>query len=125
MERSQAWLLYVLAAAVAFAAVLGAWYLASRWTGKEGVAEKRGYLAAIELTVPGEETPVAGLLVVQDAAGGDPSVFVVPPDLLLQGPAGEYVFAADAMAAGTFKQDLQRVVNAPVDAVYRLSLIHI
>ena len=120
MERSQAWLLYVLAAAVAFTAVLGAWYWASRWTGKEGVAGKQGYLAALELTVPGEDAPVAALLVVQDAAGGDPAAFLVPPDLLLEGPGGEYVFAADAMASGTLKEDLQRVVNAPVDAVYRI-----
>ena len=44
--------------------------------------------------------PVAALLVVQDPSGGDPGVYLVPPDLLLEGPNGEYVFAADAMAAG-------------------------
>ena len=47
---------------------------------------------------PARTTPVAALLVVQDPAGGDPGVYVVPPDLLLEGPNGEYVFAADAMA---------------------------
>ena len=118
VERSQAWILYLLAAAVAFAAVLGAWYLGSRFTGEEPVAEKSGYLAAVQLTAPGQETPVAALLVVQDPAGGDPGVYVVPPDLLLEGPNGEYVFAADAMDTGSLAADLGRVVNAPIDAVY-------
>jgi hypothetical protein len=120
VERSQAWLLYVLAGAVAFAAVLGAWYVASRWADKEPAAQKQGYLAVLELTVPGSEAPVAGLLVVQDGAGEDPGVYLIPPDLLLEGPNGEYVFAADAMTSGTLKQDLQRVIGAPVDAVYQV-----
>ena len=118
VERSQAWLLYVLAAVVAFAAVLGAWYVAGRFAKGEEPAKKSGYLAAIQLTVPGQEAPVAALLVVQDPEGGDPGVYLVPPDVLLEGPNGEYVFAADAMAQGVLAQDLGRVVNAPIDAVY-------
>jgi hypothetical protein len=118
VERSQAWLLYLAAAAVAFVAVLGAWYLSAQFSKDEPVAEKSGYLAAIQLTAPGQDAPVAALLVVQDPAGGDPGVYVVPPDLLLEGPNGEYVFAADAMATGTLAKDLGRVVNAPIDAVY-------
>jgi hypothetical protein len=120
VERSQAWILYVLAAAVAFAAVLGAWYIAARLIGGEATAEKPGYLAAIELTAPGEEAPVAALLVVQDPAGGDPGVYLVPPDLLLEGPNGEYVFAGDAMGTGTLAADLGRVVTVPIDAVFRV-----
>jgi len=120
VERSQAWMLYVLAAAVAFAAVLGAWYISGRFSKDEPEAKKSGYLAAIQLTAPGQESPVAALLVVQDPAGGDPGVYFVPPDVLLEGPNGEYVFAADAMAAGTLAKDLGRVVNAPIDAVYTL-----
>jgi hypothetical protein len=118
IERSQAWILYGLAAAVAFAAVLGAWYLSARYFKADEPPEKRGYIAAIQLTVPGKETPVAALLVAQDPAGGDPGVYVVPPDLLLAGPHGEYVFAADAMAQGALAEDLGNVVHAPVDAVY-------
>jgi len=120
VERSQAWVLYVLAAAVAFAAVLGAWYVAANWSDEGASREKSGYLAALELTVPDREDPVAAVLVVQDPGGGDPGVYLIPPDLLLEGPNGEYVFAGDAMAAGTFEGDLQRVVGAPVDAVYRV-----
>jgi hypothetical protein len=118
VERSQAWLLYLLAAIVAFAAVLGAWYVAGRFSKEEPVAEKSGYLAAIQLTVPGQEAPVAALLVVQDPSGGDPGVYLVPPDVLLEGPNGEYVFASDAMAVGNLAGDLGRVVHAPIDAVY-------
>jgi hypothetical protein len=118
VERSQAWILYVLAAAVAFAAVLGAWYASARFFKSEEQPEKSGYLAAIQLTVPGQQAPVAALLVAQDPQGGDPVVYLVPPDLLLEGPNGEYVFAADAMAQGALAEDLGHVVHAPIDAVY-------
>ena len=50
---------------------------------------------------------------------GDPYVWardVHHPDLLLEGPNGEYVFAADAMAAGDLAADLERVIDVPVDA---------
>ncbi len=120
VERSQAWMLYTLAAVVAFVAVLGAWYISGRFGEDEPVAEKSGYLAAIQLTAPGREQPVAAILVVQDRAGNDPGVYLVPPDLLLEGPNGEYVFAADAMAAGKLADDLGRVVHAPIDAVYTM-----
>jgi hypothetical protein len=116
-------MLYALAAVVAFVAVLGAWYISSRLGADEPVAEKSGYLAAIQLTAPGREQPVAALLVVQDPAGNDPAVYLVPPDLLLEGPNGEYVFAADAMAAGKLAGDLGRVVHAPIDAVYTLPVV--
>ena len=45
---------------------------------------------------------------------------MIPRELLLEGPNGEYVFAGDAMAAGTLKEDLQRVVDAGIDAQYQL-----
>ncbi len=116
-------MLYVLAAAVAFVAVLGAWYLAARWIGGEPAPERSGYLVAIELTADGEDDPVAALLVVQDPVGSDPAVHLVPPDLLLEGPNGEYVFAGDAMTAGNLREDLSRVVRAPIDAVHRLPVV--
>ena len=115
-------MLYVLAAVVAFAAVLGAWYLSARFFKEEELPRKSGYLAAVQLTVPDEEAPVAALLVVQDPGGGEPGVYLVPPDVLLEGPNGEYVFAADAMAQGVLAQDLGRVVRVPVDAVYTVPL---
>lgn len=112
------WLLAALATVVAFVAVLGAWYAAGRFSKPEPAKKKSGYLAAVQLTVHGEKTPVAALLVVQDPGGKDPGVYVVPPQLLLEGPNGEYVFAADAMGAHSLAEDLGRIVRAPINAVY-------
>ena len=121
-ERWQAWLLYVLAAVVAFAAVLGAWHLGSRWLKQPEEQAKPGYLVLLTLTAPGSGEPAAAALVVKDAAGGAPALYVIPRELLLEGPQGEYVFAGDALATGTLKQDLQRVVGAEIDAHYTLPL---
>jgi len=119
-ELWQAWVLYALAAVVAFGAVLGAWYLGSRWLKKPEERAKSGYLALVTLTAPGSGEPVAAALVVKDAAAGATALYVIPKELLLEGPNGEYVFAADSLAAGTLKQDLQRVVHARIDAQYQL-----
>ena len=119
-ELWQAWVLYALAGAVAFSAVFGAWYVGSRWLKKPEEQAKSGYLALVTLTAPGSGEPVAAALIVKDAVGGAPALYVIPKELLLEGPKGEYVFAGDAMAAGTLKQDLQRVVGAEIDAQYRL-----
>jgi hypothetical protein len=114
--------LYALAAVVAFAAVFGAWYLGSRWLKKPEEQAKSGYLALVTLTAPGSSQPVAAALVVRDAVAGASALYVIPKELLLEGPNGEYVFAGDAMAAGTLQEDLQRVVDAKIDAAYRLPL---
>ena len=45
---------------------------------------------------------------------------MIPKELLLEGPKGEYVFAGDALAAGTLREDLQRVVGARIEEQYRL-----
>ena len=120
-ERWQAWVLYGLAAVVAFSAVLGAWYLGARLLGSRHADMKPGYLALITLT-DASGRPAAAALVVKDAADGTHSLFVIPRDLLLDGPKGEYIFAGDAMSGGTLKQDLQRVIHARVDATYELPL---
>lgn len=121
-ELWQAWVLYALAGVVAFGAVFGAWYLGSRWLKKPEEQAKSGYLALVTLTAPGSGEPVAAALVVKDAADGATGLYVIPKELLLEGPNGEYVFAGDALAAGTLKQDLQRVVDARIDAQYQLPL---
>jgi len=102
--------------------VFGAWYLGSRWLKKPQEQAKSGYLALVTLTAPGSGEPVAAALVVKDAADGATGLYVIPKELLLEGPHGEYVFAGDALAAGTLKQDLQRVVDARIDAQYQLPL---
>jgi hypothetical protein len=121
-EVWQAWVLYALAAVVAFAAVFGAWHFGSRWLKSPEAPPRAGYLALLTLTAPGSSEPVAAALVVKDAAAGAIGLYVIPKELLVEGPNGEYVFAADALVAGTLKQDLQRVVNAQIDAQYRLPL---
>jgi hypothetical protein len=121
-ERWQAWVLYALAAVVAFGAVFGAWYLGSRWLKRPQEQTKSGYLALVTLTAPGSGEPAAAALIVKEAATGAASLYVIPEELLVEGPNGEYVFAGDAMAAGTLREDLQRVVGAPIDAAYRLPL---
>lgn len=121
-EFWQAWVLYALAGVVAFGAVFGAWYLGSRWLKKPEEQAKSGYLALVTLTAPGSSEPVAAALVVKDAADGATGLYVIPKELLVEGPNGEYVFAGDALAAGTLKQDLQRVVDARIDAQYQLPL---
>jgi hypothetical protein len=121
-ELWQAWVLYALAGVVAFGAVFGAWYVGSRWLKKPEEQAKSGYLALVTLTAPGSGEPVAAALVVKDAADGATGLYVIPKELLLEGPKGEYVFAGDALAAGTLKQDLQRVVDARIDAQYQLPL---
>jgi ribosome-associated protein len=120
-ERWQTWILYTLAVIVAFTAVLGAWYFGAHLLGRRQAAMKPGYLALITLT-GASGRPEAAALAVKDAADGSHSLFVIPRDLLLEGPKGEYVFAGDALAAGTLKQDLERVINAHVDVVYGLPL---
>ena len=116
LESWQAWTLYVLAVVVAFGAVWGAWYLGGRLVGKKQTPHQQGYLALIKLTSDSGQ-PVAAALAIKEGSGGY-SLFVVPRDLLLDGPQGQYVFAEDSMAAGTFREDLQRVIGAKVDAVY-------
>jgi hypothetical protein len=116
-ERWQVWLLYALAAGVAFAAVLGAWDAAGRLIGGEDSPSAPGSVSVIELT--GEDgEPVAAALLIHDAADGGASLHVVPAELLLETPEGAYVFAADSLRMGSLKPDLQRVVRTEVDAVH-------
>jgi hypothetical protein len=118
VERWQAWTLYGLAVLVAFVAVFGAWYLADRLIGQGPEPRPAGHLTLLQVAAEKGGEPVAAALVVRDAADGGVALFVVPHELLLEGPNGEYVFAGDSLAAGTLKQDLQRVIDAPIDAVY-------
>lgn len=122
VERWQTWVLVGLAAVVAFVAVMGAWRLGAHWLNQPAAAENPGYLVLLTLTSPTTKEPVAAALAVRDPVRGTYALFVVPRDLIVLGPQGEYVFVADAMQAGTLKQDLQRVIHVPVDAAYTLPL---
>ena len=117
-ERWQAWTLYGLAGVVAFAAVLGAWYLGSRYLHKQQKPEQAGYVALIKLSPASGASPVAAALAIRSAVDGQFCLYVVPRELLLTGAQDEYVFAADAMADGTLKGDLERVIRVGIDAEY-------
>jgi hypothetical protein len=116
----QSSVLFILAVVVAFCAVLGAWYVANHWMGSAPPVRPPGYLTLLTLTSPQSGKPEAAALVVKDPSSGASALYVVPRDLLLEGPGGAYVFAGDAMAAGTLQADLERVIKAPIDAAYRL-----
>ena len=120
VERRQALVVYALAAVVAFAAVVGAWYVASQLLNDGEEVKGPGHLTLLTLTAPDTGEAVAAALVVRDAQAPRYALYVIPPDLLLSGPNDEYVFAADSMATGTLQEDLERVVGTPIDAAYVL-----
>jgi hypothetical protein len=120
VERWQTWLLYALAAAVGFAAVLGAWYLAGGLHGKGAAPRPQGYLALLTVRARPGGPPAAAALVLKDASTQQYALYVIPAELLLSGPKGEYVMAGDSMAGGTLRQDFQRVIGAHIDDAYVL-----
>jgi hypothetical protein len=119
VERRQAAVLYVLAAVVAFAAVLGAWFAASHLLPGGEEPPRTGHLTLLTLT-SGDNRPAAAALVVRDDTGTRHSLYVIPGELLLSGPSGEYVFASDSIAGGTLREDLARVVHSEIDAAFVL-----
>ncbi len=119
-ERRQTIALYALAAFVAFAAVVGGWWAAATFLGDEEVARPPGHLTLLTLTAPGSGDPVAAALVVRDEAAPRYALYVIPRELLLEGPGGEYVFAGDSMTTGDLRGDLERVIGTSVDAAYTL-----
>jgi hypothetical protein len=120
VERWQTWLLYGMAALVGFAAVLGAWYVAGGLGDDEAEPKPQGYIALLTFKGEGGGSPAAAALVIKDAATKEYSVYVVPRELLLEGPHGEYVMAGDAMTGGTLRQDMQRVIGTKIDGEFAL-----
>jgi len=120
-QRAQTWVLVTLAVVVAFVAVIGAWYAATRWIGEPAAERPAGGLALLQLTSASGKA-IAAALVVTDPVSGASALYVVPRDLLLESPNGAYVFAGDALATGTLEEDLVRVVGAPIDASYTVPL---
>jgi LytR cell envelope-related transcriptional attenuator len=120
-EHRQAWVLYALAGVVAFAAVLGAWYVGTRWLSKPAQPDMSGYVAIVKLTATPGSAPVAAALAVKDVSGGSYSLYVIPKELLLTGTHGEYVFAGDAFGDGSLKADLQRVIHVRINGEYTMA----
>ncbi len=118
-QRLQTWTLVTLAVVVAFAAVLGAWYAATRWIGEPAAVRPAGALTLLQLTAasgepvaaaPGRQGPVDGRVgalrgAARPAAGGSQRRVRV---------------RRRRLTAGTLRDDLARVIGAPIDASYRL-----
>ncbi len=117
-QRRQAFALYALAAFVAFAAVIGAWWVGSMLLGGGEEERPAGHLTLLTITGAEAGEPVAAALVVRDASRPRYDLYVIPRELLLEGPNGEYIFAGDSLETGTLQEDLERVIKAKVDASY-------
>ncbi len=121
VQRWQVVFLVVLAAAVAFAAVVGAVRLADWILGGEEEQRKDGYLALITFGEGDKDGQASAVLALRDADDGSVSLYTVPRALLLEGPGGEYVFAGDMLASGQLAGDLERLVDADIAFTYELS----
>lgn len=122
LRRRQSLVLYVLAAAVALGAVLGALALSGRITGGGGEEhDEEGYLLAMTFGVGEPGRAAMGVLALRGAAA-DFSAWTLPRSLLLSGPQGEYVMAGDDFAHPEFAADLGRVLRTPVDHLAELPL---
>jgi len=119
-ERRRLVLLYGLAVLVAFLAVLGGWWVTARLFGGGGEGETAARLTLITLTDPASGKATAMALAVRDEPGSRYALYVIPPELLLLGPNGEYVFAGDSLATGHLEEDLERVIGVQVDGAYVL-----
>jgi len=125
-RRNQRWgayqnlALYVLAALVAFGAVLGAARIAHDLRHHHVLPSAGSYLALV--TVGAGESgarPTAALLV-HNAGLGTTTLYTIPSDLLLTEANGDYVMAGDALAEGQLEAFLQRLAQGPVS--YDLTL---
>jgi len=121
VQRWQVAFLVVLAAVVAFAAVVGAVRLADWILGGNDEQRKDGYLALMTFGEGEDGGQPSAVLALRDATDGRVSLYTVPRSLLLEGPGGEYVLAGDMLAAGELKGDLERLLDTPIDFSYKLS----
>jgi hypothetical protein len=123
-QRAMTWGLYVLAAVVALAAVLGASLLARHFVSHKAKKVDRGYTAL--LTIGSGENghlPVS-YLVVKNRALAQTFVFAAPRSLLLTNPQGVYVMAGDLMGSAALADEVGRLVNARIDFEVKIDYAH-
>ena len=126
-RRSRRWgslqnlALYVLAAVVAFGAVLGAVHLAHSLRQHHVLPSGASYLALVAIGAGEKQAKPTAALLVHDAALNTSTLYTIPPDLLLTEPGGEYVMAGDVLAEGQLKPYLERLVSAPISYTLDLS----
>jgi hypothetical protein len=113
-------LLYALAAAVAFGAVLGAVHLAHGLRHHHALPSSGSYLALVTVGAGESGTKPTAALLVHNAHLETTTLYTIPSDLLLTEPSGEYVMAGDALGEGQLKSFLERLVHAPLS--YSLDL---
>ena len=113
--------LYVLAAVVAFGAVVGAVRVAHALRSHHTPPGSASYLSLVTVG-EGEKgrQPVSGLLV-HDADRATLTLFTIPRDLLLTSPSGAYVMAADALSQHKLQSFVERLAAGPVSYRLRLS----
>jgi hypothetical protein len=122
--RSRTWqtvTLYVLAAIIAFGAVIGAIAIARRVTKKHVMPSASSYVALVTIGVgeTGRE-PVAGILV-YDRPQASYSFYVIPRELLFTGASDQYIVGEDAMVDPAFRSYVERLIEVPVDYTIALS----
>jgi hypothetical protein len=121
VQRRQVVFLVLLAAVVAFAAVAGAYRLASWILGDEDAVARDGFLALITVGEDGDVGQPTAVLALRDAEDSTVDVYTIPRRLLLEREGGEYVFAGDMLEAGELRDDLERLLDAGIDLEYKLS----
>jgi hypothetical protein len=125
-RRSRRWgtyqnlALYVLAAVVAFGAVLGAVHIAHDLRHHHALPGSGSYLALVTVGAGEPGTKPTAALLVHNVNLATTTLYTIPSNLLVTEPAGEYVMAGDALAEGQLGSFLARLVHAPLD--YRLNL---
>ena len=125
-RRSRRWgayqnlALYVLAAVVAFGAVLGAVHVAHDLRHHHVLPSSGSYLALVTVGAGESGTSPTAALLVHNANLATTTLYTIPSNLLLTEPGGEYVMAGDALAEGQLKSFLERLVHASLS--YSLDL---
>jgi hypothetical protein len=122
-ERSRSWqnvALYVLAAAVAFAAVIGSLYLARRLTAKHPRVTDANFIALMRLGAGEKGASPLSALLLYDKSRRSFSLFTVPRATLLVGLRDEYLLAGDIAGQPEYAAILSKLIRAPVQ--YQLGL---
>ncbi len=123
-ERSRSWqsiALYLLAAAVAFGAVVGSVYLARRLTARHQRVTDANFIALVRLGAGEKGATSLSALLLYDRSRRSFSLFTVPRSTLLVGLHDEYLLAGDIAAQPEYAAILGKLVRAPVQYQVDLS----
>lgn len=122
-ERSRSWqsiALYVLAGAVAFAAVIGSVYLARRLTAKHVGVTDTSFIALVRMGESKAGTGPLSALLLYDKPKQSYSLFTIPRSTLLVGLQDEYLLAGDITVQPEYATVMGKLIKAPIQ--YQLDL---